>query len=79
MFIGLITAGALGFWYIDNPGHAGGAITGFVLAALLVDAARNFGEEISEPLVDVLGWVATAILVAGGIITSLALLGDAPN
>ena len=39
----------------------------------------TFGEEISEPLVDVLGWVATAILVAGGTITSLALLGDAPN
>jgi membrane associated rhomboid family serine protease len=75
VFVGLITAGALGFWYIDNPGHAGGAITGLVLAALLVDPARNFGDESSEPLVDMLGWIAVAVLIAGAVVTSQALLG----
>lgn len=75
VFIGLITAGALGFWYIDNPGHAGGAITGLVLAALMVDTSRNYGEETSEPLLDLLGWIATAMLVAGAAVTAVALTG----
>ena len=74
VFLGLITAGALGFWYIDNPGHAGGALTGLVLAAFMVDSARNFGEETHEPLLDLLGWVASAVLIAGAVVTSLALL-----
>lgn len=75
VFIGLITAGALGFWYIDNPGHAGGAIAGFLLAGLIVDPARNYGDEISLPLFDLLGSFAMALIVAGAIITSMALLG----
>ena len=75
VFVGLITAGALGFWYIDNPGHAGGALTGFLLAGLIVDTARNFGEEVPLPLLDLLGWVATAALIGGAVVTSLALLG----
>jgi membrane associated rhomboid family serine protease len=75
VFVGLITAGALGFWYIDNPGHAGGALTGFVLAAFLVDPARTWGEEIPLPLVDFLGWVASAVLVAGAIVTVMSMVG----
>lgn len=74
VFVGLITAGALGFWYIDNPGHAGGALTGFVLAALIVDPARTWGEEIPLPLVDALGWIASAVLVAGAVVTCMAML-----
>jgi membrane associated rhomboid family serine protease len=75
VFAGLITAGAFGFWYIDNPGHAGGALAGIVLAGLVVDTARNFGEEMSLPLLDFLGWIAAALLVAGSIVTSFALFG----
>jgi len=75
VFVGLITAGALGFWYIDNPGHAGGALTGLLIAGLVVDTARNFGDEIPLPLLDLLGWIATAVLVAGAAVTSAALLG----
>jgi len=74
VFIGLITAGALNFWYIDNPGHAGGALAGIVLAALIVDQARNFGDEVQLPLLDVLGWLAMAVIVAGSALTSLAML-----
>ena len=74
VFVGLITAGALNFWYIDNPGHAGGALAGIVMAALIVDTARNFGDEIPLPLLDGLGWLAMAVIVAGSAITSLALL-----
>lgn len=75
VFIGLITAGALGFWYIDNPGHAGGALTGLFLAGLVVDTARNFGGEIDLPLLDLLGWAAMAVIVAGAAVTSMRLLG----
>jgi membrane associated rhomboid family serine protease len=75
VFVGLFTAGALGFWYIDNPGHAGGALTGLVLAGLTVDTARNFGQEIELPLLDLLGWIAAAVIVAGAGVTCLRLLG----
>jgi len=74
VFVGLITAGALNFWYIDNPGHAGGAIAGIVLAALIVDTAHNFGDEVQLPLLDLFGWAATLALVTGSVITSIALL-----
>lgn len=74
VFVGLIVAGALGFWYIDNPGHAGGAAMGFVLAALIVDQARNFDREVQLPILDVFGWLAAALLVTGSVVTSMALL-----
>jgi membrane associated rhomboid family serine protease len=74
VFAGLITMGAIGFWYIDNPGHAGGALTGMILAALLVDQALTWGEEISLPILDFLGVMSIAVLVGGAIVTSMALL-----
>jgi membrane associated rhomboid family serine protease len=74
IFIGLITAGALGFWYIDNPGHAGGALTGLLLAGLIVDRARSWGEELPLPFLDLLGWLASAVLIAGAIVTCMAML-----
>ena len=69
-----ITAGAIGFWYIDNPGHAGGALTGIVLAAILVDQAMTWGEEISLPVLDFLGAVAVVALIGGSSATCYALL-----
>jgi len=72
---GLFTMGAFGYWFIDNAAHFGGALAGVVLAALVVEPARNFGEEIPEPAVDLLGWIAVAILAAGAVVTSMALLG----
>ena len=74
VFVGLISSGAIGFWQVDNPGHAGGALAGIVLAALIVDTARNFGDEIPLPLLDGLGWLAMAVIVTGSAVTSLALL-----
>ena len=74
IFAGLITAGALGFWYIDNPGHAGGALTGFVLASVMVDPARSWGEDVEQPFLDLLGWIAAAVLVAGAVVTCAAML-----
>lgn len=74
VFAGLIVAGALGFWYIDNPGHAGGAAVGFVLAALIVDQARNFDREVQLPVLDAFGWLAAAVLATGAVVTSAALI-----
>jgi membrane associated rhomboid family serine protease len=74
VFAGLITMGAIGFWYIDNPGHAGGALTGIVLAALLVDQALSYGEEVSLPVIDFMGVLALAVLIGGSFVTTMALL-----
>jgi rhomboid protease GluP len=74
VFLGLIVAGALGFWYIDNPGHAGGAAMGFVLAALIVDQARNFDREVQFPILDLFGWMAAAVLATGSVVTAMALV-----
>ena len=73
VFVGLITMGAIGFWYIDNPGHAGGALMGIVLAGVLVDQARTWGEEISMPVLDFLGLVALTALAFGSIATCVVL------
>ncbi len=75
VFVGLITAGALGFWYIDNPGHAGGAVAGLFVAALAVDTAQNFDKEVELPLFDFVGWLATAALIGGSLVTCAKLLG----
>ena len=74
IFAGLITAGALGYWYIDNPGHAGGALTGMLLAGLMVDRARSWGEELPLPFLDLLGWLAAATIVAGAVVTCMAMI-----
>jgi membrane associated rhomboid family serine protease len=74
VFAGLITMGAIGFWYIDNAGHAGGAIAGIILAALLVDQAMTWGEEISMPVLDFLGALSIAAIVAGSLFTCYTLL-----
>lgn len=68
-FTGLIVAGALGFWFIDNAGHAGGALTGLLLAGLIVDHAEMREPEIHRPLLDMLGWIAAGILAAGSAVT----------
>jgi membrane associated rhomboid family serine protease len=68
-FTGLAVAGALGFWFIDNAGHAGGALTGIFLAGLIVDHAEMREPEVSRPLLDLLGWVAMAVIAAGAVIT----------
>jgi membrane associated rhomboid family serine protease len=75
VFLGLITAGALGYWYIDNPGHAGGAIAGLFIAGLTVDTALNFDKEIEQPLFDLLGWLSLAVIVAGSLVTAGRLIG----
>jgi membrane associated rhomboid family serine protease len=75
VFVGLITAGALGFWYIDNAGHAGGALMGILVAGLAVDTARNFSGDIEMPLLDLLGWASAIAIVGGSLWTSAVLLG----
>ena len=74
VFFSLIVAGAFGFWYIDNPGHAGGALMGFLLAGLIVDTAQSFIGELEQPLLDLLGGLALLVLVAGAAQTLQVLL-----
>lgn len=71
---GLVVAGVIGFSYIDNAGHLGGALTGMALAVLIVDPATYFGDELPLPIMDGLGWLASLVIVAGSVVTSVALL-----
>jgi membrane associated rhomboid family serine protease len=73
IILGLFISGALGFWYIDNPGHAGGVLAGFIVAAIVVDPARNYSDDLQTPLLDLLGWISIAILIGGAVVTSRAL------
>lgn len=74
VFFGLIVAGAFGFWHIDNPGHAGGALMGFLLAGLMVDAAQNYVGEPELPFLDLLGLFALLVVIWGAVQTSVVLL-----
>ena len=78
IFTGLIVSGALGFWYIDNAGHAGGALTGMGIAALTVDAAESTPPELDQPLFDLLGIIAGAIILLGAVATVAILIGALP-
>ena len=48
-------------------------MTGIVLAALLVDQAVSYGEEVSLPVIDFMGILALAVLIAGSFVTTMAL------
>jgi membrane associated rhomboid family serine protease len=71
---GLVVAGVIGISYIDNAGHLGGALTGMALAALIVDPATYFGDELPLPIMDGLGAVAAIVLMVGSVVTCVALL-----
>jgi membrane associated rhomboid family serine protease len=75
IFTGLIVSGALGFWFIDNAGHAGGALTGMFIALLTVDAAETTPPELDQPLFDLLGLIAGAVILLGTVATVAILLG----
>jgi membrane associated rhomboid family serine protease len=75
IFTGLIVSGALGFWFIDNAGHAGGAITGMFIAMLTVDSAESTPPQLDQPLFDLLGIIASAAILVGAALTVAILLG----
>jgi membrane associated rhomboid family serine protease len=75
IFTGLIVSGALGFWFIDNAGHAGGALTGMFIAMLTVDASESTPPQLDQPVFDLLGIVASAIVLVGAAVTVAILLG----
>lgn len=75
IFVSLIVSGALGFWFIDNAGHAGGALTGMFIAMLTVDAAETTPPQLDQPLFDLLGIIASAIILLGAVVTVGILTG----
>ena len=76
IFISLIVSGALGFWFIDNAGHVGGALTGAIIAALTVDSAESQPPQLDQPLFDLLGLIASAVILFGTVVTVAILLGQ---
>ena len=62
--LGLTAAlGIVGFALIDNAGHAGGTAAGALIGALTIP--RTDAVERRTPILDALGWLAAAVLVAG--------------
>ncbi len=57
--------GLIGFFFIDNFAHAGGALTGAACGALMVRRDTDPESPERDRLLDTLGCVAAAILVAG--------------
>ncbi|GJG86503.1 hypothetical protein tb265_16840 [Gemmatimonadetes bacterium T265] len=66
--LGLTAAlGVIGFALIDNAGHAGGTAAGALIGFLTIPRA---GTPIRRtPVLDALGWLAAAVLVAGAVLT----------
>jgi membrane associated rhomboid family serine protease len=66
--------GAIGFFFIDNAAHVGGALTGALVGLLTVPRGGERNESIDRHL-DRLGWLAAAVLITGAAFTVVRLFG----
>lgn len=73
-FGGTAVLGLLGFFFIDNFAHIGGALTGLWCGAVMIPAEGQSVTPGRERLLDTLGWVAAAILLAGAAFTVRRLI-----
>ncbi len=74
MLAGVAVLGAVGFSFIDNSAHLGGALAGLFVGIVaaprdVIDHKQSDAQE-----VDVIGWTAASILLAGGLFTVWRLL-----
>jgi phosphoglycolate phosphatase-like HAD superfamily hydrolase len=73
-FGGTAALGLLGFFFIDNAAHIGGALTGLACGAMMIPAEGQPTPPGRERLLDTLGWVAAAILLGGAAFTVRRLI-----
>lgn len=66
--------GLFGFFFIDNAAHIGGALTGLLCGAVLIPVEGEPQLPGRERLLDMLGWVAAAILLGGAAFTVRRLI-----
>jgi membrane associated rhomboid family serine protease len=67
LWLTLVT-GLLGYFFIDNAGHAGGVLAGLGIGLLAARANRDRSGQWARTL-DACGWTAAGVLVAGAIFT----------
>jgi membrane associated rhomboid family serine protease len=65
--------GVLGFFFVDNAAHLGGLLAGVLVGVAAAPVAAGDPGPDSARVVDVAGWTAVAVLVAGAAFT-LAIL-----
>jgi membrane associated rhomboid family serine protease len=73
-FSGTAVLGLLGFFFIDNFAHIGGALTGLLCGAVMIPAEGQPATSGRERLLDALGWIAAAILLGGAAFTVRRLI-----
>jgi hypothetical protein len=69
---GVALSGIAGYFFIDNAGHAGGALAGMLLAIAAIPAGQA-----SSPrriaILDAFGWISAAVLAADAIFTNVRI------
>jgi membrane associated rhomboid family serine protease len=65
--------GVFGFFYIDNAAHVGGVLAG-ALVGMLAAPTDTSAEPGPTTAADAAGWVATAVLCGGAVLTVWKLL-----
>jgi membrane associated rhomboid family serine protease len=69
-----MVVGLAGFFFIDNAAHVGGLLAGILLGVGIVPAVGKTSIR-STVTLDVVSWVATAVLVGAGAFTVTRLIG----
>jgi membrane associated rhomboid family serine protease len=68
--------GVVGFFFIDNAAHAGGALTGFLIGILTVPRSGHRWSARTDRAIDAVSWLSAAALVGGAAFTIRQLLGN---
>lgn len=71
VFLGTAVLGAIGFFFIDNAAHIGGAAAGLALGTI-AKRVRHRARWLA--ILDGCGWIAALVLIAGAIFTVGRLL-----
>jgi membrane associated rhomboid family serine protease len=71
VFVGAAVLGAIGFLFIDNAAHVGGAAAGFALGAIVKRVRHHDGWAAA---LDACGWIAALVVIGGAVFTIGRLL-----
>jgi rhomboid protease GluP len=71
-------AGLAGFLVIDNAAHLGGILAGMLVGVVVVPHAGDAQTQSRQQSLDIVGWMATAVLAGGAAFTIAQLLRARP-
>ena len=70
-----LVLGIVGFIFIDNAAHLGGVVTGLLLGAVAIPVGAIELSPARTRILDVAGWIATAILASGAVFAMSRVVG----